>query len=349
MAWYPGAVRKPIRKNFSTRKPRYDAVIFHTDAGNARDLFGWWNHADNDGASSHFHIAKDGTIFQYVDTAHTSWTSGEGSSRSIGVETQGYGTEPWTDAQITSIMALIRWCNKTHGIPIRAMNSSRGTERGIGWHRLGVNGSFPAMPSILAGRRQRGGGETWSKAAGKVCPGTARIRQIPMILKLASEIEERPVTKTNTPLVGDSKSIWPEKDLPLMSEHTKDSHNAWGRLMLDVGISGGPLSLALQGWLKTKKYYDGQLDGQFGPLSIMALQRFLKERGHYQGAVDGARGPLTVQAEISYLNDQRRHYTKPKIEAPSIVPTKEDEMTPEQMNEVKKHITAEVERIKERS
>jgi len=61
------------------------------------------------------------------------------------------------------------------------MGSSAASERGVGWHALGV----PASRSQRAAGVSQTGGELWSGAPGKVCPGTERVPQIPGIVELA--------------------------------------------------------------------------------------------------------------------------------------------------------------------
>jgi len=56
------------------------------------------------------------------------------------------------------------------------------SSKGLSWHRLGIDGNFPALPDIRAGRKQRGGGMYYSSSTGKVCPGGGKIQQIPGIL-----------------------------------------------------------------------------------------------------------------------------------------------------------------------
>jgi hypothetical protein len=68
---------------------------------------------------------------------------------------------------------LAAWCLKVHGIPLAKLDDSS-PGHGIGWHRLGIDGNFPA--GILHGRRP--GGEQWSSSAGKVCPGDSKIRGV---------------------------------------------------------------------------------------------------------------------------------------------------------------------------
>ena len=184
MRKYSKAKWLPISRNFTNRKrTRTRGIVLHTDAGNNASLRGWFNNPSAR-ASSHFHVAKNGTVEQYVDADLIAWTTGEGNPTTVGVETQGYGTEEWTDAQVEELAALCRWAARTYGFPLRRMKSSKPGARGVGTHRLGVNGNFPNT-GIQRGREQRGGGELWSSARGKTCPGDKRQAQFPGIVRLA--------------------------------------------------------------------------------------------------------------------------------------------------------------------
>ncbi len=68
--------------------------------------------------------------------------------------------------------------------------------------------------------------------------------------------------------------------------------------------NGSDMVKALQSLLLGMGYYDGNVDGWCGPLTIMALQRFLLEEGYYTGEVDGSMGRLTVGAWQRFLNEQ---------------------------------------------
>ena len=60
------------------------------------------------------------------------------------------------------------------------MGSSRG-ERGVGYHLLGV----PATAAQKAAGVSQTGGELWSGAVGKVCPGPDRVKQMGKVVALA--------------------------------------------------------------------------------------------------------------------------------------------------------------------
>ena len=194
MARMPGAVWRPIARNYTRNVTNKNCVILHTTASAAAtSMHGWFSNPSAQ-SSSHFHVDFNGRIEQYIDTAYMSWANAAANSRSVTVETQGSGSESWTVAQIQAIVKIIQWARKAHpAIPLRQMNSSAASEKGIGWHRLGVNGNFGS--GILRGRNQRGGGQVWSSAYGKVCPGTKRIQQIPSIIKQAGGS----TTTTTTP------------------------------------------------------------------------------------------------------------------------------------------------------
>ena len=186
MARYPGATWKPVPWA-NARDDNTDAtiVIMHVTAAMADSQYHYF--LESRKACSHFHIALDGTVEQYIDTDKLSAADYEGSDNAISIETAGLGDGKWTDAQVVSIVRLLIWINQTHGIPLRLKTTSSPTEAGIGWHRLGITGNFPSLPSILAGRNQRGyAGEAWSLSGGKVCPGAERILQMPMIIEMAN-------------------------------------------------------------------------------------------------------------------------------------------------------------------
>lgn len=110
-------------------------------------------------------------------------------------------------------------------------------------------------------------------------------------------------------------AVWPDVALPVTDRHTTASHNAWKKLLADVGYKDRNLTVNFQNWLKKLGYYKGKIDGEFKSWTVDALQRFLRDKGHYKGVLDAfkapynrSRGPWLIRAEIGYLNDQRRYY-----------------------------------------
>ena len=177
MAILPGAVWRPIP--ISSSRPRRltgRGVCLHVAVSEATSLFDYFATADVD---SHFYVARDGTIEQYVDTGYVAYAQLDGNATLISVESQGGVTradaEPWTDAQLASLARIARWAHDVEGVPLQGMPNSLPASRGIGVHRLGID------PWRVAG------GERWSSVYGKVCPGAAKISQVPLIISLAQD------------------------------------------------------------------------------------------------------------------------------------------------------------------
>lgn len=174
----PGALWVPINRNYTARKrSKTDCVILHVAVSEAKSLAGWFNNPSA-GASSHFYVRRDGTIEQYIDLDYISWANGAGNSRSITVETQGGASGEWTAAQHVANVKIIVFAHQKYGVPIVQMTNSKSTSKGVGYHLLGV----PANRTQKLLKRSQTGGELWSSAVGKVCPGPERVKQIPSIV-----------------------------------------------------------------------------------------------------------------------------------------------------------------------
>nr|DAV90673.1 MAG TPA: N-acetylmuramoyl-L-alanine amidase [Caudoviricetes sp.] len=179
--WLGWAVHKPLKINFTPKsRSRTDGIILHVAASEAASLHGWFSNPKA-AASSHLYVRRDGTVEQYVDLDQISWASVRGDLRCISVETQGGATGRWTEQQVSALARIVRETSARYGYPLRTMGSSAASERGVGWHALGV----PASRSQRSAGVSQTGGELWSGAPGKVCPGAERVPQIPGIVELA--------------------------------------------------------------------------------------------------------------------------------------------------------------------
>lgn len=172
MALYPVAQQKPIVRNFGGRRTTTTASILHVDAGGAASLQGWFNNPAAS-ASSHFYVKYDGTVEQYLDTDIIAWTSRAANLYSVGIETQGLGSGSWTDAQMASISALLRWLGGIYGHGLNMMLDSKRGRKGVGYHRQGC------APWRVVG------GDVWGPS-GKICPGPRRVDQVHAVLSAAS-------------------------------------------------------------------------------------------------------------------------------------------------------------------
>lgn len=340
MAWYPGAVKRPINKNYTARVTTKNCVVLHTSASRtARSLHAWFQRGGAN-ASSHFHVDDYGIVEQYVDTKYMSWANGEGNPRAVTIETQGDGTGVWTSACVKSLIALVRWACDTHGIPTRQMASSAASQHGIGWHRLGVNGNFPEE-GIERGRLQRGGGQVWSSARGKVCPGTKRIHQIPGIVEAVNtgnvhpstgakptNPAPRPVAKQSTKNRPNKSTTFPTdyENLAITKKLDELTKGALQILMHQMGYKrnkqwdadfGSRTVGDVMAFLRKAGYYKVtpfaakgarksvalKNDGKAGYWFWVEFQRFLKDRKYYKGILDGDPGSMTYEAIQKWLNN----------------------------------------------
>jgi N-acetylmuramoyl-L-alanine amidase len=109
--------------NFNMRKPNY--VIIHFTA---QDSIGQTLHTFTvpvSQVSAHYVVAKDGKIYHMVNDYLRAWQAGvskwgsvtDMNSCSIGIEIDNNGSEPYTNAQVKSMIALLGYLKKTYNIP----------------------------------------------------------------------------------------------------------------------------------------------------------------------------------------------------------------------------------------
>lgn len=182
----------PLGPQTQDRMSRHDIVCYHTMVGSLAGTSASF-HADGyGGLESHFGVGGDGTVLQWQDTDYVAEANAGGNHRLISIETADWG-EPqfgkwdtrnsalvpaWTDEQIRALAAITALCCKAYNIPIALVPDSLPSRRGIGYHRLGID------PWRVAG------GEVWSNARGKACPGDRRIAQIPRVIELARALAD---------------------------------------------------------------------------------------------------------------------------------------------------------------
>lgn len=187
MARYPGAVWRPLGEQTEPRITHPDIVCLHTMVGYLSSTDAMFKVNGYTGTESHFGVGGiwgkgdvaqqlDGVVYQWQDTRFQADANGMGNDRLISIETADNAPKlprdiaPWTPRQVDALVDLVAWCCREHDIPAVLIPDSRPGRRGIGYHRLGCD------PWRVAG------GELWSDAYGKECPGSARIDQIKTII-----------------------------------------------------------------------------------------------------------------------------------------------------------------------
>ena len=212
MARYPSAMYRPLAKvETQPAMKAHTAVVLHTMVGNLSSTDAMFDVGGWKGTESHFGVggiwgpdaAKgyDGKVFQWQDTGFTADANLEGNPRVISIETADNAPrlakdiQPWTTKQLDAIVKLVAWICKTHNIPATLMHDSKTSTHGIGYHQLGVEHSLGIgkVPGFLVP-----GGERWSTARGKECPGPQRIAQVKGIIvpRVAALLKAPPVVVT---------------------------------------------------------------------------------------------------------------------------------------------------------
>lgn len=193
-----GAAWRPLGPQTQPRMSAHDIICLHTMVGSLAGTDNYFRANGYGGTESHFGVGGDGTIYQWQDLDYTADANYQGSRRIISIETADIGPEfpkwntsdpqavPfWTPKQTEAIAKIIAYCCKLYMIPCVLIPDSKPSRRGIGYHRQGVPGYMVE------------GGEQWSLARGKVCPGDNRISQIPTVIERAQQLlNVRPPTPT---------------------------------------------------------------------------------------------------------------------------------------------------------
>lgn len=284
-----------VSRNFGGVRATTDGVVLHsTGSAGARSQYGWFN---NPAAKSSCHTHHDsfGVVERYVPDHLIAWTTGAGNARLLGIETQGDGTTAWTPEQIESLAQDIARMWRKYKFPLRLMTSSKKSEKGIGYHRLGVPRS-KWVPNTAPGWLVIGG-EKWSSAVGKVCPGDKRIAQMPEILARVKQIvgDTAPApAPAPAPALKPKPKPKPAPKPATVTVLTRGSTGAKVRALQKA------LNKHFPGYRNSVKVQRSKLlvvDGHYGAATAAWVAEFQRRAGLY---VDGSCGPLTQAALKKY-------------------------------------------------
>ncbi|MGB3005885.1 MAG: N-acetylmuramoyl-L-alanine amidase [Chitinophagaceae bacterium] len=110
--------------NMGLRRPNY-VIIHHTATSNCNAALQEFTTPGGREASAHYVISKDGTVYHMLNDLLRSHHAGESkwgnttdlNSSSIGIELDNNGYQPFTEAQINSLMILLGRLKTTYKIP----------------------------------------------------------------------------------------------------------------------------------------------------------------------------------------------------------------------------------------
>lgn len=109
--------------NFNMRKPNF-VIIHHTAQNSCEETLRAFTTVKSQ-VSAHYVICKDGTIHHMLNDYLRAWQAGVSkwgnntdiNSSSIGIEIDNTGFEPFTDAQINSLLTVLASLKKAYSIP----------------------------------------------------------------------------------------------------------------------------------------------------------------------------------------------------------------------------------------
>jgi N-acetylmuramoyl-L-alanine amidase len=109
--------------NFNLRRPNF-VILHHTAQNSCDETLTTFTTAKSQ-VSAHYVICKDGTVHHMLSDYLRAWQAGVSkwgnatdiNSLSIGIEIDNDGFEPFTDAQINSLLQLLDRLKKAYNIP----------------------------------------------------------------------------------------------------------------------------------------------------------------------------------------------------------------------------------------
>jgi N-acetylmuramoyl-L-alanine amidase/Putative peptidoglycan binding domain len=283
---YPGAQYRPLSGTQTQPKMSgYHRIILHTMVGTLSGTDSYFKDNGFSGTESHFGVGGNGTVYQWQDCVYTADANLEGNATSLSIETEdkgplfpewsGSNVPAWTDEEIEAIAQICGWCCDKYGIPAIQLLDSRPERRGIGWHRQGID------------NWRVDGGQRWSEATGKVCPGDRRVGQVPLVIARTVEIlggsSTVPVPKPPT-TTAPQFPYPPDHYLGQESSDPKCHSGAYAADQAPIGK--WQQQMRNRGWTIST-------DGFYGPQSEDVCRKFQAEK-HL--LVDGLCGPKTWAA-----------------------------------------------------
>lgn len=172
MSWCPFAIKMELQPESDAQAAiNPTQFIVHSLAApwTPERTYEYWKNSTN--LESHFGLGYDGRVAQYIGTNTRADANAGANNRAISLESAANtsNSDPWTAAQINTLVRVMDWAAREHGIPRRKCRSA--TDPGFGYHRMFAD---------------------WS-TGGTYCPGDARVKQFNEIVMprlIAGDVEE---------------------------------------------------------------------------------------------------------------------------------------------------------------
>lgn len=134
MARMPGVIQKPTPNCTTGGQDSVHGVVLHIMEGTLDGSDSWFRNPAAQ-ASAHFGVGKNGTIYQWVDTADRAWAQAAGNRTWLSIEHEGYAGDVLTAKQLAATASIVAWAAKTYGFPLVISDDVNG--KGLGWHGMG--------------------------------------------------------------------------------------------------------------------------------------------------------------------------------------------------------------------
>jgi hypothetical protein len=154
---YAEAKWRPLTGNYDPGGIWVIGLVLHVMEGTLEGSDSWFRRtptANDSGSSAHFGLAKDGRLWQWVDTEDKAWAQEAGNNSYVSVECEEKVGDTLTAAQLAALVRLVQWMHDHHGMPFTLANKPG--ERGLGYHAMGgvAWGNHPCPGAPIIAQRQ---------------------------------------------------------------------------------------------------------------------------------------------------------------------------------------------------
>lgn len=265
MTWYEGARKMELQPESDAQPAIHPTqLILHSIAApwSGERTYEYWRDSTN--LESHFYSAFDGGLFQFLGTetradANASANRRADGTGAISCETASNleHTDPWTDAQITSLIRLGAWLHERHGLPLRVCRTW--DDPGYGYHRL-----FPQ----------------WS-LGGTACPGDERVDQFHRLVfpGIVAAVNGDGPTQPQVPSVS----------LVKVKRAALSDPSAPGTPVTYGGVIHVEKALVAEGLLNASL-----ADGHYGTATVRAYAQWQRRLGYSGSDADGIPGESSL-------------------------------------------------------
>lgn len=221
----PHAEWDPLGPQAEPPMQKHDIICFHTMAATLEGVRVGFKRDGYHGVESHFGVGGSGKAYQWQDLAFQADANLDGNWHVISIETEdrgqhfpeweGTNVPPWTREQMDKLVEITAWLCKRFDIPPKLIPNTRPGNRGLAYHRQGIDGNFNPPTFKFPGRVE--GGEKWSDAFGKVCPGDPRINQLINVIIPEVQEELQPTVERwllRTKVDGEPRNLTKPMTLP---------------------------------------------------------------------------------------------------------------------------------------